>query len=36
MLTALEKGVKGGKWFSLVDKVYSSENTESVMGEGEE
>ncbi len=25
MLTALEKGVKGGKWFSLVDKVYSSE-----------
>lgn len=26
MLTALEKGVKGGKWFSLVDKVYSSEN----------
>lgn len=26
MLTTLEKGVKGGKWFSLVDKVYSSEN----------
>jgi RNA-directed DNA polymerase len=26
MLTALEKGVKGGKWFSLVDKVYSGEN----------
>jgi len=23
MLTALENGVKGGKWFSLVDKVYS-------------
>ena len=23
MLTALEKGVKGGKWFSLVDKVYA-------------
>ncbi len=22
MLTALEKGVKGGKWFSLIDKVY--------------
>ena len=22
MLTALENGVKGGKWFSLVDKVY--------------
>jgi len=23
MLTALEHGVKGGKWFSLMDKVYS-------------
>ena len=23
MLTALEQGVKGGQWFSLVDKVYS-------------
>ena len=23
MLTALEKGVKGGKWFSLIDKVSS-------------
>lgn len=23
MLTALDKGVKGGKWFSLIDKVYS-------------
>lgn len=23
MLTALETGVKGGKWFSLIDKVYS-------------
>lgn len=23
MLTALEKGVKGGKWFSLIDKVYA-------------
>ncbi len=22
MLTALENGVKGGKWFSLIDKVY--------------
>lgn len=22
MLTALESGVKGGKWFSLIDKVY--------------
>ena len=26
MLTALEKGVKGGKWFSLIDKVYSRKN----------
>ena len=22
MLTALEQGVKGGKWFSLIDKIY--------------
>jgi len=22
MVTALEQGVKGGKWFSLMDKVY--------------
>ena len=26
MLTALERGVKGGKWFSLIDKVYAREN----------
>lgn len=26
MLAALEKGVKGGKWFSLMDKVFSLEN----------
>lgn len=26
MLTALEKGVKGGKWFSLIDKVHSIDN----------
>ena len=26
MLTALERGVKGGKWFSLVDKVYAQPN----------
>jgi RNA-directed DNA polymerase len=26
MLTALEQGVKGGKWFSLVDKVYARPN----------
>jgi RNA-directed DNA polymerase len=23
MLTALEQGVKGGQWFSLIDKIYS-------------
>jgi hypothetical protein len=23
MLTALEQGVKGNKWFSLMDKVYA-------------
>jgi RNA-directed DNA polymerase len=26
MLTALETGVKGGVWFSLIDKVYSARN----------
>ena len=26
MLTALEEGVKGGKWFSLIDKVSSEAN----------
>lgn len=26
MLTALERGVKGGKWFSLMDKIYSGKN----------
>jgi RNA-directed DNA polymerase len=26
MLMALEKGVKGGKWFSLIDKVYALAN----------
>jgi RNA-directed DNA polymerase len=26
MLAALEKGVKGGKWFSLIDKVYALPN----------
>jgi RNA-directed DNA polymerase len=26
MLTALENGVKGGVWFSLIDKVYSARN----------
>jgi RNA-directed DNA polymerase len=26
MLTALEQGVKGGVWFSLIDKVYAERN----------
>lgn len=26
MLTALENGVKGGRWFSLIDKVYALPN----------
>jgi len=29
MLAALETGVKGGKWFSLIDKVYSLENLQA-------
>jgi len=29
MLTALEQGVKGGVWFSLIDKVWSPANLES-------
>jgi RNA-directed DNA polymerase len=29
MLAALERGVKGGRWFSLIDKVYSLENLRS-------
>src|SRR5690554_3406607 len=29
MLTALERGVKGGKWFSLIDKVYDPRNLQA-------
>jgi RNA-directed DNA polymerase len=29
MLAALEKGVKGGIWFSLIDKVYAMGNLRS-------
>jgi RNA-directed DNA polymerase len=29
MLTALEQGVKGGSWFSLIDKVYASANLDA-------
>ena len=31
MLTALEQGVKGGKWFSLIDKVYRMTNLVSAF-----
>ncbi len=33
MLTALEDGVKGGVWFSLIDKVCSAENLRSAFDE---
>jgi RNA-directed DNA polymerase len=29
MLMALERGIKGGKWFSLIDKVWNPRNLES-------
>lgn len=31
MLTALDNGVKGGKWFSLIDKVHRKSNLESAF-----
>jgi RNA-directed DNA polymerase len=31
MLTALENGVKGGMWFSLIDKVYRPSNLEAAF-----
>jgi RNA-directed DNA polymerase len=31
MLAALEQGVKGGVWFSLIDKVYSKKNLRSAF-----
>ena len=33
MLTALEEGVKGGKWFSLMDKVYALANLRAAFEE---
>jgi RNA-directed DNA polymerase len=30
MLTALEQGVKGGKWYALIDKVYATANLEEM------
>ncbi len=35
MLTALEEGVKGGKWFSLIDKVYAPRNLRAAFQRGE-
>ena len=29
MLATLERGIKGGKWFSLIDKVWKMENLQS-------
>lgn len=31
MLEALDKGVKGGKWFSLIDKVFAKRSLESAF-----
>lgn len=31
MLEALETGVKGGRWFSLIDKVYRRENLQAAF-----
>ena len=31
MLTALENGVKGSKWFRLIDKVYASRNLQAAF-----
>lgn len=34
MLTALETGVKGGPWFSLIDKVYAARTLEAAWHRG--
>ena len=33
MLTALVQGVKGGKWFSLMDKVYPERNLQAAFSQ---
>jgi RNA-directed DNA polymerase len=33
MLTALERGVKGGCWFSLIDKVYALRNLQAAFAQ---
>jgi RNA-directed DNA polymerase len=32
MLTTLERGIKGGKWYSLYDKVWKTENLKRATG----
>ena len=34
MLSALENGVKGGKWFSLIDKVWAPATLNLAWGQG--
>src|SRR3989442_13222129 len=31
MLATLERGIKGNKWYSLIDKVWKMENLQSVV-----
>ena len=31
MLETLERGIKGGKWFSLIDKVWKKDNLQSAL-----
>src|SRR5947199_5878985 len=32
MLATLARGIKGGKWYSLIDKVWKMENLQSAVG----
>ena len=34
MLATLERGIKGGKWFSLMDKVWKMENLQRAAAKG--
>ena len=33
MVATLERGIKGGKWFSLVDKIWKMENLQSAAAQ---
>lgn len=33
MVATLERGIKGGKWYSLMDKVYRMENLQSALAQ---